>query len=448
VTKLALIGLDCADPVLLRELLPGLPTLRELAAGGSLARLRSVDPPITIPAWMCMMTGKDPGELGVYGFRNRKDHGYDQLGVASSASFREPAVWDLLGERGLRSILIGVPGTYPPKPVKGLLVSCFLAPSTEVAYTYPASLREKVTHFAGEYLLDARDFRTEDKARLVEEVVVMTKRRFALARGLASSEPWDLFAMVEIGLDRLHHALWAHHDPQHPHHDPASQFRDALRQYYQLLDQEIAALLCDLPGKTQVLVVSDHGVQSLEGGIALNEWLIRKGYLVLKADPAKPGTRLDDLVGQDLVDWSRTLAWGEGGYYGRVLLNVAGREPEGAIPSSEYETVRKKLARELAAIPDEEGCSIGTRVLFPEEIYREVRGIAPDLLVYFGDLRFRSIGTVGWGRIHLRENDTGPDDANHAPYGILLAYPGLGSGDRSILEVKDMILQHFDGEAS
>ena len=447
-TKLALIGLDCADPALLRELLPDLPTLRELAAGGSFARLRSVDPPITIPAWMCMMTGKDPGELGVYGFRNRKDHTYGGFGVASSASFREPAVWDLLGEQGLRSILIGVPGTYPPKPVKGLLVSCFLAPSTEVAYTYPASLREKVTGFAGEYLLDARDFRTEDKARLVEEVVTMTKRRFALARGLASSEPWDLFAMVEIGLDRLHHALWAHHNSQHPKHDPASPFRDALRQYYQLLDQEIAALLCDLPGRTQVLIASDHGVQTLEGGIALNEWLIAKGYLVLKADPAKPGTRLEDLVRQDLVDWPRTLAWGEGGYYGRVFLNVVGREPEGAVPSSEYQAVRARLARELREIPDEKGCPIGTRVLFPEEVYREVRGIAPDLLVYFGDLRFRSIGTVGWGRIHLRENDTGPDDANHAPYGILLAYPGLGEDDRSILEVKDLVLQHFDGETA
>jgi Asp/Glu/hydantoin racemase len=58
-----------------------------------------------------------------------------------------------------------------------IFLSCFLAPSTEVAYTYPASLREKVTRFAGEYLLDARDFRTQDKARLVEEVVAMTKRR-------------------------------------------------------------------------------------------------------------------------------------------------------------------------------------------------------------------------------------------------------------------------------
>ncbi len=134
-----------------------------------------------------------------------------------------------------------------------------------------------MTAFAGEYLFDAREFRTEDKARLVEEVVAMTKRRFALVRGLVSSEPWDFLAAVEIGPDRMHHALLAHHDPRHPKHDPASPFRDALREYYQLLDQEIAALLSDLPSRTRVLVVSDHGVQRLEGGIALNEWLIAQG---------------------------------------------------------------------------------------------------------------------------------------------------------------------------
>ena len=29
------------------------------------------------------------------------------------------------------------------------------------------------------------------------------------------------------------------------------------------------------------------------------------------------------------IDWSQTLAWGDGGYYGRLFLNVKGREPQG-----------------------------------------------------------------------------------------------------------------------
>ena len=40
-------------------------------------RLTSVIPPITVPAWSCMMASRTPGDLGVYGFRNRSDHTYD-----------------------------------------------------------------------------------------------------------------------------------------------------------------------------------------------------------------------------------------------------------------------------------------------------------------------------------------------------------------------------------
>ena len=287
---------------------------------------------------------------------------------------------------------------------------------------------------------DVRDFRTQDKAWLIKQVHSMTERRFALARKLVSKEPWDFFAMVEMGPDRIHHGLWAHHDPAHPKHDPQSPFRDALREYYRLLDEKLAELLSDLPGGTQVLVVSDHGAQRMEGGIGLNEWLIEEGYLALKEYPKKP-TRMGELIRRNLVDWSRTVAWGEGGYYGRVFLNVQGREPQGIVPPERYEEVRAELAERLAAIPDEAGNPIDTRVFRPEELYRKVRGIPPDLIVYFGDLRWRSIGTVGWGRIHFHENDIGPDDANHAPYGIFIAYPKLDARkERSILEVKDLVL--------
>ncbi|MBC7097955.1 alkaline phosphatase family protein [Candidatus Bipolaricaulota bacterium] len=438
--RLAVIGLDCADPNLLEELLGGLPTFRELIGGGTFSRLASVDPPITVPAWMCMFTGRDPGELGVYGFRNRADYSYGGLAVASSASFGVPAVWDELGRRGKRSILLGVPGTYPPRPVRGLMVAGPLTPNGGTNFTYPASLKHRIATWVGDYIPDVRGFRTQDKGWLIERVRGMTEQRFSLARRLLREERWDLFVMVEMGPDRIHHGLWAHHDPHHSKHDPKSPFRDAIRDYYRFLDGKLAELLSELPGGTQVLVVSDHGVQGMEGGIGINEWLIQEGYLVLRRYPERP-VRLGELVEAGLVDWSRTVAWGEGGYYGRVFLNLAGREPQGIVPPERYEEIRAELAARLAAIPDEAGRPIGTRVLRPEGLYRKVRGIPPDLIVYFGDLGWRSIGTVGWRKVHLRENDTGPDEANHSHHGIFIAYPKLDDRpERSILEVHDLIL--------
>jgi predicted AlkP superfamily phosphohydrolase/phosphomutase len=173
----------------------------------------------------------------------------------------------------------------------------------------------------------------------------------------------------------------------------------------------------------------------MDGGIRVNEWLRQEGLLTTQREP-DGRTSLAD-VG---IDWSRTTAWGEGGYYSRVFLNVAGREPEGTIAPGDYERVRADLARQLEAIPDENGDPIPTKVFFPDEVYPEVKGVAPDLIVHFGDLLWRSVGTVGGDEgIHTFENDTGPDDANHAQDGILiLAAPGVEPGPREGMHLLDV----------
>src|SRR5262249_55269428 len=99
--KVMVIGLDCADPELVfGPWLDELPNIKRVLEAGVHGKLRSVTPPITVPAWMCMMTSRDPGELGIYGFRNRSEYGYDKLSVANSASIHEQTVWDILGSAG------------------------------------------------------------------------------------------------------------------------------------------------------------------------------------------------------------------------------------------------------------------------------------------------------------------------------------------------------------
>ncbi|MEK7282548.1 MAG: alkaline phosphatase family protein, partial [Acidobacteriota bacterium] len=82
--KVAVIGLDCAAPRLVFERFRDhLPNLKSLMEGGCYGPLLSTHPPITVPAWACMMRSQDPGQLGIYGFRNRKDHSYDGLSMAN-----------------------------------------------------------------------------------------------------------------------------------------------------------------------------------------------------------------------------------------------------------------------------------------------------------------------------------------------------------------------------
>ncbi len=73
-----------------------LPVLSGLMERGAWGKLESCDPPITVPAWSCMMSSKDPGTLGFYGFRNRKDHSYDGLAFATSEKVRDDRLWDIL----------------------------------------------------------------------------------------------------------------------------------------------------------------------------------------------------------------------------------------------------------------------------------------------------------------------------------------------------------------
>jgi len=193
-----------------------------------------------------------------------------------------------------------------------------------------------------------------------------------------------------------------------------------------------------------VIVVSDHGAKRMDGGFCVNEWLRREGYLSLTASP-QGMTPFEKCS----VDWSKTVAWGSGGYYGRIFLNVQGREPQGVVPPQDFERVRDELARKLEATPDHTGKPMGTKCLVPQRVYRECRNIQPDLIVYFGDLYWRAVGSLGHGSIYTFSNDTGPDDANHAEHGMMIVHDprsrrrGPVRGHQ-LMDIAPTILRAFD----
>ncbi|MHC5540612.1 alkaline phosphatase family protein [Singulisphaera rosea] len=421
--KILVIGLDCATPeILLVD--ERLVNLRRLMQNGCYGRLESVIPPITVPAWMCMATSQDPGSLGVYGFRNRIDHSYEGLGIVNGRSISATAIWDQVAKEGNRSVVVGVPPGYPPRQLNGISVGCFLTPDTKKdTYTYPPEVARDIDRLVGEYPVDVKGFRTDNKGWLKDTVFDMSRKQFTVVRHLLTRTEWDYFQFVEIGLDRMQHGFWKYHDPEHVLHEPNSPYQNTIRDYYRHLDDEIGTVLDLLTEDTVTLVVSDHGARRLDGGFCVNEWLIREGLLVLNHYPEKvtPFGKLD-------VNWDKTKVWSEGGYYARVFFNVKGREPRGTIDPADYERFRDEIRAKFEATTDAEGKALGTLVFKPEEVYRNVRNVAPDLIVHFGGLSWRSIGGVGYPTIHVLENDTGPDDCNHAQHGSFV----LSSSNNSI----------------
>ena len=436
--RMLVIGLDCAAPELVFDAWRNdLPTIRGLMARGAWGRLESTIPAITVPAWSCMMTGLDPGQLGFYGFRNRADWSYDGMRIANARAVRHQRVWNVLSGAGKRVGVIGVPQTYPVQAVNGHMVSCFLTPSAESEFTYPPELKQEITGWVeGEFLVDVPNFRSEDKDRILGDIYRLAEQHFLVCKRLLERERYDFFMTVDMGLDRLHHAFWKYMDPAHPKHEPGTRFASAIHDYYVFLDRTIAELLELVDDDTIVVVVSDHGAKAMVGGLAINEWLIQEGYLALKEYPSEvvPLERCE-------IDWSRTRAWGAGGYYGRLFLNVAGREPSGTIPPAEYERERTALIEKLAAITEPGGENIGTVAFRPEDVYREIENIPPDLIVYFGNLDWRSVGSVGLGSVWTFENDTGPDDANHSQQGIFVLHDPLepaGGKELGVVQIYDV----------
>ena len=442
--RLVVIGLDSVSPDLLyRRFAAVTPRIQKLLGESARGTLLSCDPPITVPAWAVMFSGFDPGSLGLYGFRHRRPGSYDQMYTPTSATPRQPMIWHSLSRIGKKVAVIGMPPGYPPPAVNGVSVSDFLTPDAADDWVNPAGRREELLRVAGGRFFDVR-FRVEDRAQVAKDLLEMTRRRWKVARHLWKQERWDLFAIHEIGPDRLHHTFWKYFDESHPRYEPGSEFADVASSFYRALDEEIGEFLEGLDDDVSVVVVSDHGSQPMLGCFCVNEWHIDKGYLALTGRPPRPGTPLEESG----VDWSKTSVWAAGGYYARFFFNVRGREPAGIVEPADVPGCVRELRSMLGEIRRPDGAPLGVRLFAPSEVYRRVEGDPPDLMAYFAEPAWRSAGTVGHRRWFLEENDTGPDDAVHSFEGVLSwrdpARPqGRSLAPQKILDVGPTILQRF-----
>ena len=223
---------------------------------------------------------------------------------------------------------------------------------------------------------------------------------------------------------------------------------DAFQDYYRFLDSEIASFLELVPEDAVTMVMSDHGARPMMGGLCFNDWLAREGYLTL----AEPGGVTADANKDASIDWSRTIAWGDGGYYGRLFLNgrVVSRAAWWSPPGTRRcatSSTRSSKPHPGLTVSRSERRSISHRT----SIRRS--GGSPGPFVYFGDLGWRSVGSVGNPSLYTYENDTGPDGANHDRDGIFVmtGAPGQPSGrveGLNLVNVGPTILSLYGIEAS
>jgi predicted AlkP superfamily phosphohydrolase/phosphomutase len=359
------IGLDGTPYSFLKKELDAgnLPNLAGLAQQGTFTRMESEIPTVSSVAWASFMTGKNPGEHGIFGFTDRKPGSWD-LYFPNYAHLKEEPFWDRLGRQGKRCCVINVPGTYPARPLNGVLVSGFVAPSLERA-TYPREAFEYLNTSGYRIDVDAAKAR-ESLDLLLEDLHETTERRREAILHFLKTEQWDFFMGVFTGTDRLHHFLWK----QYAEGDPVYA-REFIR-FYQRLDEIIGEITSGLGDDTALLMMSDHGFCSLQRQVYLNHLLHEEGLLSFKND--EPVTIAD-------VDPGRTRAYCMDP--GRIYLSLKGREPEGTVsPGEEYEALIGRIVEMVSNLTDPEtGEVIVDRVVRGRDLFQGAHaGLGPDLV--------------------------------------------------------------------
>ena len=319
------------------------PFLTSLHEEGKITPMSTTLPPVSSVAWASFLTGENPGIHGITGFVDRKPDGYDPF-VPTAENLLVPTIYQHLSRLGLRVCSLGVPATFPPAPVNGMIVSGFLAPNLERA-VYPPEELEKLKSFDYRLDIDAWSARKSHDS-LIDELPKSLTSRLNAARHYLDRERWDLFVLHVLETDRLHHFLWR---------EMNSGERSAVDLFaviYRAIDRFISDLFDSMDEDSAIIILSDHGFTELKKDLYLNHWLISNGYLTL----SEPNATNLNAVESDSKAFSMAP--------GRIYLHLKDRSPKGKLlEGSEAEGVRKELTSSLPEIRDPEtGSSVIERV--------------------------------------------------------------------------------------
>lgn len=269
------IGLDGATFDLLDPLMQAgdLPFLRSLASAHR-ARLTSVFPPKTIPAWYSFATGQDPGELGIFGF-TEPDGGPGKSRIVQTFRPAE-AVWDRLSRHGVTVGVLNFP-LRAGYPINGFVVPGML---TERPTTYPEGLRGDLETALGEpYLPELPAYRESDRAHWVELATRGATQHAAAAEYLVGRYRPDFLFVLFRETDRVQHQHWGELQ------QPLARIPADLRAFYRAVDAACArvdAAFRAIGGPATTLVISDHGHGAARSDFFTNRWLAEEGYLVFR----------------------------------------------------------------------------------------------------------------------------------------------------------------------
>jgi tetratricopeptide (TPR) repeat protein len=291
VPKVLLIGWDAADWKVIHPLLDAgkMPNVRRLIESGAMAQLATLRPPLSPMLWTSIATGKRPFKHGIHGFTEPLPNG---LGVRpiTNLSRKCKAVWNILNQNGLRSVVIGWWPSHPAEPLRGVTVSDHYhrasgpirdktGPLHEIWPLLPGSVHppELAETLAGlrfhpaeltpamvePFIPKAAEIDQDKDKRLASLMKILCEcvSVHSAATWLIENQPWDFFAVYYDAIDHFSHGFMKYHPPRQNwiSERDFELYGNVVNQAYLLHDQMLGTLLDKAGPDTTVILMSDHG---------------------------------------------------------------------------------------------------------------------------------------------------------------------------------------------
>jgi predicted AlkP superfamily phosphohydrolase/phosphomutase len=264
-----------------------------------------------------------------------------------------------------------------------------MTPLTASHYTFPPELREELLQAVPGYITEVSTDQfnlkeNQGKAAYAEALFTSIRVRTKASKILMKQKAWDVLMVVFTEVDRLQHSFWGHmNNPSSPDQRADQSLDSIVSRTYEEIDAALGNLLEDLPEKTRIIVVSDHGFGPSERPFYTNRFLEEHGYLKFRMVRGFPSLRspqtamkrilqimglsgvfrrkrqalipdsrgirdpknfqrvVERWVPEDMVNWKRTKAFAD--QHG-IRINMKGREPKGIVaPGSEAEWLIEEL---------------------------------------------------------------------------------------------------------
>jgi len=358
--RTVVIGLDGVPYGLLDELSDCgvMSNFKDLKEEGTFRVMKSSIPEVSAVSWSSIITGKNPGEHGVYGFTDMLK-GFYALSFHSFSKLKASPFWQMAKDH--RYVIINLPATYPAGEINGVLISGFVSPDLEGA-VYPREYLNMLMHMNYKIDIDVEKSKLS-KRLLFKQLHEVLNTRMRLAMHLCDEVDWDVFMLVFTGTDRLEHFLWnAYEDERHEYHE------DFLG-YFRAVDEAIGVINSRLSEDDLLVMLSDHGMERIEMNVNVNAFLRQEGYLHTEDDPKKGYNSIKRETKAFALDPSR------------IYLNKKGKYPRGSVDRNEEEDLIHELT-DLFHDLKWKGKRVINEVCRKEEIYRgKYVDKAPDLIL-------------------------------------------------------------------